>query len=53
VRLMGDATERTRLGEAARAIVEENRGALECVLKIVSAKLAAVPVPSGRPPARP
>ncbi len=53
VRLMSDAPERTRMGEAARAAVAENRGALERVLAIVSAKLAAVSRPPGPPPARP
>jgi 3-deoxy-D-manno-octulosonic-acid transferase len=50
VRLMGDATERARMGEAARAAVAENRGALERVLAMVSAKLAAVSPPPAQLP---
>jgi 3-deoxy-D-manno-octulosonic-acid transferase len=53
VRLMADAPARARMGEAARAAVAENRGALERVLAIVSARLAGVARPPARPPARP
>ncbi len=40
LRLMGNAPERARMGEAARDTVAENRGALECVLGIVSEQVA-------------
>ncbi len=43
VRLMGDAPERARMGEAARAVVLENQGALKRVLALVSEEEARVP----------
>ncbi len=47
LRLMGNAPERTRLAEAARATVAENRGALKCVLELVSERVAGA---VARPP---
>jgi 3-deoxy-D-manno-octulosonic-acid transferase len=44
LRLMGDAPERARMAEAARATVAENRGALERVLAIVSEGVAVAAV---------
>lgn len=46
VRLVGDAQERARLGAAARAIVESNRGAKPRTLAAVAALLPPVP-PAG------
>ena len=44
LQLMGDAPERARMAEAARAAVAENRGALKRVLALVSERVAmAVP----------
>ncbi len=47
--LMGNAPLRARLAEAARATVADNRGALACVLGIVSEQVAEA-VGQGRPP---
>ena len=46
VRLIGDAPERARLAEAARAAVAANRGALERVLALISASVAEAPRPA-------
>ncbi len=48
VRLIGDAPERARLAEAARTTVAGNRGALERVLALISASVAAAPRPAAR-----
>jgi 3-deoxy-D-manno-octulosonic-acid transferase len=45
LRLMGNAPGRKRLAEAALATVADNRGALECVLGIVSERVAAAAQP--------
>jgi 3-deoxy-D-manno-octulosonic-acid transferase len=50
VRLAGDSVERARLGAAARALVEANRGALPKTLDAIGALL---PAPSGRAVVRP
>jgi 3-deoxy-D-manno-octulosonic-acid transferase len=52
VRLIGDAPERTRLAEAALALVADNRGALERVLALISALVEAVPRPAAQAPPR-
>jgi hypothetical protein len=50
VALITHAPLRTRIGEAARATVEKNRGALERVLTMISAELGRGPaaLPKGR-----
>lgn len=50
VRLAGDPVERARLGAAARALVEANRGAMP---KTIDAILALLPAPNGRAVVRP
>jgi 3-deoxy-D-manno-octulosonic-acid transferase len=50
VRLVGDSVERARLGAAARALVEANRGAKERTLKAIAALL---PPPGSRGVVRP
>jgi len=50
VRLAGDPAERARLGGAARALLEANRGAKPATLEAISALL---PPPSGRAVVRP
>ncbi|HUL73294.1 MAG TPA: 3-deoxy-D-manno-octulosonic acid transferase [Vicinamibacterales bacterium] len=50
VRLMGDPVERARLGAAARALVEANRGAKPRTLDAIAALL---PAPAGRGVVRP
>jgi 3-deoxy-D-manno-octulosonic-acid transferase len=50
VRLSGDSVERARLGAAARALVEANRGAMP---KTIDAIAALLPPPNGRAVVRP
>jgi len=50
LRLVGDPVERARLGAAARALVEANRGAKPRTLAVIAALL---PSPSGRGTVRP
>jgi 3-deoxy-D-manno-octulosonic-acid transferase len=50
VRLMGDSVERARLGAAARALVEANRGAKPRTLEAIAHLL---PAPGGRGVVRP
>lgn len=41
-RLLGDAVERARMGEAGRALVEHNRGALDRLVELVEESLASL-----------
>jgi 3-deoxy-D-manno-octulosonic-acid transferase len=46
--LLGDATERARIGELGRRVIEENRGALQRIMALVDAGLAGDCAPGSR-----